>query len=105
MSEIVDVLLGRLAGLQIANGDDLMGPSGKDDRPQDQFDRYHRAVEMTQVRFDGLVRSGQQPGACPRVWKTALKPCTPQRSCRQARQQRKTCVDGDNRLSVANQKS
>ena len=98
------MLLGLLAGLQIADGDDVMGPSGKDDRPQDQLDRGHRAVEMAQLRLDGLVRSGQQFSACDLARKTAVKPCTGEVGCRQARQQGKTGVDGDDHLSVANQK-
>jgi hypothetical protein len=41
MGEIVDMPFSLLARLQIANRDDVMGPSGKNDWPQDQFDRAH----------------------------------------------------------------
>ncbi len=59
---------------------------------------------MAQLRLDGLVRSGQQFSACNRARKTAVEPCTDEVGCRQARQQGKAGVDGDDRLSVANQK-
>ncbi len=72
MRQKIDVLLGVLARLEIANGDDVMRPSAKDDGPQDQLDRGHRAVEMAQIRFNRQVRSRQQLGACSLIRKTAL---------------------------------
>ena len=76
MRQKIDVLLGVLARLQSANGDDVMRPSAKNDGPQDQLDRGHRAVEMAQIRFNRQVRSRQQLGACSLIRKTALQPCT-----------------------------
>src|ERR1700730_18691781 len=75
MRQKIDVLLGVLARLQIANGDDVMRPSAKNDRPQDQLDRGHRAVEMAQIRLNRQVRSGQQFGPCRRIRTTAPRPC------------------------------
>ena len=69
----IDMLLGVFACLQIANGDHMMGPSGKNDLPQDQLDGSHRAVEMTQIRFNRLVQPGQQSGACNRFRKTMFQ--------------------------------
>ena len=59
MGEVMDMLLGFLARLQIAHGDDLMRPSREVDRPQDQFDRRHRAVRLPHGGLDRLTRAGQ----------------------------------------------
>ena len=99
------MLLGLLARLQIANGDDVMRPSGKNDRPQDQLDGRHRAVEVAQTGFNRQARVGQQFGARNLVGKTAFEPCTDETGSRQTRQGSETCVDGDDRFAIANQKS
>ena len=67
MCEIVDMLFCLFARLQIANSDDVMGPSGKNDRPQDQLDRGYRAVEMVHIRFN------RQVGSWTAVWRA--QPC------------------------------
>jgi hypothetical protein len=63
MRQEMDMLLGVLARLQIANRDDAVRTPGKHDRPQDQFDRRHRAVAVTQFRLNRLVGPRQQLGA------------------------------------------
>ena len=82
MRQEIDVLLGVLARLQIANSDNVVRPSGKNDLAQDQFNRGHRAVDMAQIRFNSLVRPGKQLGACDLVRKTALEPGTNEIGCR-----------------------
>ncbi len=105
MREVVDMLLGLLARLQVAHRDDMVRPSGENDRPQQQLDRRHRAVAMTQARFDRLVRSGEQLGPCDLVRKATFKPGADQAGGGQAGEKRKTGVDGDDRLAIANQQS
>src|ERR1700730_12353628 len=69
MRQKIDVLLGVLARLQIANGDDVMRSSAKNDGPQDRLDRGHRAVEMAQIRLHRQVRSGKQRSSlAPARW-------------------------------------
>ena len=95
MREIVDVLFGLLARLQIANGYDMMRPSGKHDRSQDQLDGRHRTVEMAQAGFDRLVRSGQQLGARGLVRKTGFEPGAGETGSGQAGQFGEARVDRD----------
>ena len=92
MRQIADVLLGVLARLQIANRDDVMRPSGKNDRPQDQFDRAGRSVGMAQTGFNRLVRTGQQFCASSAVGKTALQPRANQAGSAQSGQGGKTVL-------------
>ena len=99
------MLLGLLARPQITNGDDVMRPSGKHDRPQDQLDRGHRAVEVAQAGFNRQARVGQQSAARNLVGKTAFEPRTDEIGSGQASQGSETCVDGDDRFAIANQKS
>ena len=61
MGEVVDVLLGLLARPQVADGDDVMRPSSEIDRPQDQFDRRHRAVGLPQAVSTGWL---EPPSSC-----------------------------------------
>jgi hypothetical protein len=75
MCEIAYVLLGLLSGLQIADSDNVVRPSSKIDRPQDQLDWRHQAIEMAQFRFNGLAGSRQQFSASNRVRETALELC------------------------------
>src|ERR1700730_8933590 len=75
MRQKIDVLRAVLARLQIASGDDVRRSSAKNDGPQDQLDRGHRAVEMAQIRRHRQVRSGQQLGPCRRIRTTAPRPC------------------------------
>jgi hypothetical protein len=105
MREIMDVLFGLLARLQVANGYDMMRPSGKHDRPQDQLDRRHRAVEMAQAGFDRLVRSGQQFGARGLVRKTGFEPGAGETGSGQAGQVGEACVDRDDLVAIANQQA
>jgi hypothetical protein len=105
MREIVDMLLGLLARPQITHGDDVMRPSGKHDRPQDQLDRGHRAVEVAQTGFNRQARVGQQSCARNLVGKTAFESCTDESGTGQTAQSSETCVDGDDRFAIANQKS
>ena len=88
MREIMDVLLGLLARLQIAHRDDLMRPSGKIDRPQDQFDRGHRVRRTRRKLVSASAGSDRTPVLAQRslVGKAALEPCTDQIGGRQAGQ-------------------
>ena len=63
MREIVNMLLGFLARLQIAHRNDMVRPPGENDRPQQQLDGRDRTVGMAQVGFDRLVRPGEQLGS------------------------------------------
>ena len=60
MREIADVLLGLLARLQVAHGDDVMRMPREVDRTQDQFDRNHRSIGVTKIGLDRLVWRGEQ---------------------------------------------
>jgi hypothetical protein len=93
MREIVDVLLGLLACLQVAYRDDMMRPSGEYDRPQNEFDRGRRAVALAQSGFDRQVGAGKQFGARGLVGKTAFEPCADQVGRGQPGQGGETCVD------------
>jgi hypothetical protein len=104
MRQEIDVLLGVLVRLQIANRDDLMRPSAKDDRPQDQFDGSKRTVELAQIRLNSLVRPGQQAGPGNFVGNAAFELSTDQIGGRKTGQYGKTGVDGNDGFSVANQK-
>ena len=105
MRQEIDMPLGVLARLQVANRDDLLRPSGKHDRPQDQFDRAHRAVEMAQLGFDRPVGTGQQLDARRLVRKQLGERAARELGGRHPDEGRKAGVDGDDRLSVANQQS
>src|ERR1700730_4976472 len=104
MCEIVDVLLGFLAGLQIANSDDVMGPSGKNDRSQNELDGDQRAIEVAQTGFNWQAGAGQQPGARNLVGKAAFEPCTNQIGNGETGQGSETCIDGNDHFAIANQK-
>ena len=104
MSEIVNMLFGLLARLQIANGDDVMRPSRKDDRSQNELDGDQRAIEVAQTGFNWQAGAGQQPGARNLVGKEAFEPCTNQIGNGETGQGSETCIDGNDHFAIANQK-
>src|SRR6202048_2618660 len=105
MCEIVDMLLGLLACLQIANGHAVTRPAGKNDGPQTESDGSRRTVKMTQAGFDWQAGARQQPGARDLVRKAAFEPRANEIGSGQNGQGSETCVDGDDSFTIANQKS